>query len=299
MILCSRGSNRDSEPDDRPAESRASVPLLDRWSRSSMVWAWQRVRDSRAIVDSRSRAWPVAGVVADVGFPRARLLGASITGTSIRRCGSIPRFADFYSGLARLRGPVCGRGESAWPTRGPISPTISWDRGLRNEVRYVNIDRHRDWLLHDYHREALARGQGTWPNSRPGWDRIRPDYRAWLDNLDAEGIQLLVVTRVNPAEGRHNVADAEGFPIERRWADSHPERFDRSTASKNAIHGFGSTGSFAPRSRRDRDPRRPSAPVRLRVLAFSHGSVTAGCALIRVRMRRHRRRLGTRRNLEP
>jgi hypothetical protein len=97
--------------------------------------------------------------------------------------------------------------------------------GMRNEVRYVNIDRHRDWLLHDYHREALARGEGRWPNSRPGWDRIRPDEAAWLDNLDAEGIEFLVVTRVNPADGPHNVADAEGFPIERRWADSHRERF--------------------------------------------------------------------------
>jgi hypothetical protein len=98
-------------------------------------------------------------------------------------------------------------------------------QGLRNEVRYINVDRHRDWLLHDYHREARARGQGHWPNSRPGWDRIHPDERAWLANLDAEGIQLLVVTRVNPAEGPHNVADAENFPIERRWADAHPERF--------------------------------------------------------------------------
>ncbi len=71
----------------------------------------------------------------------------------------------------------------------------------------------------------MARGQGTWPDSRPGWDRIRPDERAWLDNLDAEGIQLLVVTQVNPAEGQHNKADTQGFPIERRWADSHPERF--------------------------------------------------------------------------
>ena len=70
------------------------------------------------------------------------------------------------------------------------------------------------------------RGQGTWPNSRPGWDRMRPDFQAWLDNLDAERIQLLVVTRVNPAEGAHNVADADGFPIERHWADSHPERFE-------------------------------------------------------------------------
>jgi hypothetical protein len=98
--------------------------------------------------------------------------------------------------------------------------------GLRNEVRYVNIDRHRDWLMHDYHREAMQHGQGNWPNSRPGWDRMAPDFQAWVDNLEAEGIQLLVVTRVNPNEGPHNVADSDCFPIERQWADSHPERFE-------------------------------------------------------------------------
>jgi hypothetical protein len=99
-------------------------------------------------------------------------------------------------------------------------------RGLRNEVRYINIDRHRDWLLHDYHRAALARGHGHWANARPGWDRMQPDFQAWLDNLDAEGIELLVVTRANPGEGAHNVADVDNFPIERGWADSHPERFE-------------------------------------------------------------------------
>jgi hypothetical protein len=99
-------------------------------------------------------------------------------------------------------------------------------RGLRNDVRYVNIDGHRDWLMHDYHREAMKLGQGTWPNSRQGWDRMSPDFQAWVDSLEAEGIQLLVVTRVNPSEGPHNVADAEYFPIERQWADSHPDWFE-------------------------------------------------------------------------
>ena len=99
-------------------------------------------------------------------------------------------------------------------------------QGLRNDVRYINIDRHRDWLLHDYHVQALAEGKGTWPNSRPGWDRARPDYQAWVDNLDAEGIQLVVITRVNPQEGAHNAADSNNFPIERHWADTHPERFE-------------------------------------------------------------------------
>ena len=34
------------------------------------------------------------------------------------------------------------------------------------------------------------------------------------------------MTRVNPGEGPHNVADAEGFPIEKVWAERHPETFE-------------------------------------------------------------------------
>jgi hypothetical protein len=135
-----------------------------------------------------------------------------------------PPFREYYLGWRAFDEHVGPRGVRV-AYSGTDLPYYLLGPGLRNEVRYVNIDRHRDWLMHDYHREAMARGQGTWPDSRPGWDRSRPDEQAWLENLDAEGIQLLVVTQVNPAEGEHNVADAEGFPIERRWADSHPERF--------------------------------------------------------------------------
>ena len=136
-----------------------------------------------------------------------------------------PGFADFISGWLQLEyrsGPAGSRVAYT----GTNIPYYLMAKGLRNDVRYVNIDGHRDWLMHDYHREAMKFGQGTWPNSRPGWDRMSPDFQAWVDNLEAEGIQLLVVTRVNPGEGPHNVADAEYFPIERQWADSHPEFFE-------------------------------------------------------------------------
>jgi hypothetical protein len=135
-----------------------------------------------------------------------------------------PPFLDFYRGWLNFdiwSGP---RG-SRVAYSGTNLPYYLLGDGLRNQVRYVNVDRHRDWLLHDYHRDAARRGAGNWPNSRPGWDRMAPDFQAWLENLDAENIQLLVVTRVNPNEGVHNVADSDGFPIERSWADTHPNRF--------------------------------------------------------------------------
>jgi hypothetical protein len=136
-----------------------------------------------------------------------------------------PIFPDFFTGWHQLEarsGPTGSRVAYA----GTDLPYFLLGKGLRNEVRYVNVDRHRDWLLHDYHREAAARGQGNWPDSRPGWDRIQPDFRAWVENLEAAGIQLLVVTRANPAEGVHNIADDQWFPIERGWADSHPALFE-------------------------------------------------------------------------
>jgi hypothetical protein len=186
-----------------------------------MVWAWQRTRHGG---DRRgARAWPIVAIALTLAFfwLGSKSVDPLYFDPALRFYAPFREYFVGWHAFERHCGPRGVRVAYA----GNNLPYYLLGRGLRNEVRYVNIDRHRDWLLHDYHREAVARGEGTWPNSRPGWDRIRPDERAWLDNLDAEGIQLLVVTRANPDEGIHNTADAEGFPIERRWADSHPERF--------------------------------------------------------------------------
>ncbi len=98
-------------------------------------------------------------------------------------------------------------------------------RGQRHDVVYVNVDAHRGWRLHDYHREAIARSAPNWPDPRPGWDRLHPDYDAWLANLAAERIDFLFVARPDPIDGRFNIADPYGYPIERVWADAHPEAF--------------------------------------------------------------------------
>ena len=136
-----------------------------------------------------------------------------------------PPFRDYFVGwneLDQLAGPEGARVAYA----GTNLPYYLMGKGLRNEVRYVNVDAHADWRLHEYHAQARREGNGDWPDSRPGWDRLRPDYDAWLANLRRERIRFLVVARANPAEGRHNVADALGFPIERRWAEARPEIFE-------------------------------------------------------------------------
>jgi 4-amino-4-deoxy-L-arabinose transferase-like glycosyltransferase len=136
-----------------------------------------------------------------------------------------PPFTDYLAGWSDLDRRTRGSGARI-AYAGTNLPYYLMGNDFRNEVYYINIDSHRGWLLHDYHRAAASLGlPATWPDTRPGWDRVRPDYDAWLANLRAEGIQFLVVARANPQEGRHNVADTENFPIERVWAEAHPEVF--------------------------------------------------------------------------
>ncbi|OJW06777.1 MAG: hypothetical protein BGO49_15050 [Planctomycetales bacterium 71-10] len=186
---------------------------------SLVAWAWSRWSDGRRGVPTWAMATAAALMLAGLGVWKT----APFAGDP--RLLSFPMFPDFYRGWAELdarSGPAGSRVAYA----GTNIPYYLMGSGLRNDVRYVNVEGPPGWLMHDFHRRAVAEGRGAWPNSRPGWDRERPDYAAWLANLRAAGIQLLVVTRVNPGEGAHNVADAENFPVERGWADAHPEVFD-------------------------------------------------------------------------
>jgi hypothetical protein len=98
--------------------------------------------------------------------------------------------------------------------------------GQRNHVEYVNINSHPDWLPHDYHRERLRRGEtGLASTPWPQWYRSVADYDAWVRNLRRRRIDFVFIAR----ENRHGRVDAAGvlppFPIERTWADAHPETF--------------------------------------------------------------------------
>ncbi len=136
-----------------------------------------------------------------------------------------PNFPDYVAGWLQLElraGPAGTRVAYA----GTNLPYYLLGVGLRNDVRYVNVDAHRRWLLHDYHRAARSEGAEIWPHPRPGWDRIHPDYDSWLANLREEKVRILVVARANPAEGPHNIVDPTWFPIERVWAETHPNAFE-------------------------------------------------------------------------
>jgi hypothetical protein len=225
------GKREDEIPwDQHPQIPNASPPLLP-WSgvepgvavlwivaSIAVSWTWGRLVQR----PSSGRAALAAGAT-------AVLIGAAAVGTIPdllvgRTERFFPPFPDYERGWLQLdsrAGPKGARIAYA----GTNLPYYLMGRGLRNEVRYVNVDAHRGWMLHDYHREAVRRGHPHWPDPRPGWDRALPVFDAWLANLRAEGIQMLVVARANTNEGPRNVADAEGFPVERQWAEAHPEAF--------------------------------------------------------------------------
>jgi hypothetical protein len=134
-------------------------------------------------------------------------------------------FPDYHRGwleLDRLAGPSGARVAYA----GTNLPYFLLGAGLRNDVQYVNIDEHRAWLMHDYHRRACRQGAPSWPSPWPAWDREHPDYDAWRANLNALKIDLLVVASMGRPKGGLPDEDAEGFPIERRWAEAHPDAFE-------------------------------------------------------------------------
>jgi len=190
------------------------VPLL---GASAGLLAWAGSRRRRGLRFGGTAL--AAGLVVLAGWSQV----APFVGDP--RLLAFPAFPDFYRGWMELdarSGPSGSRVAYA----GTNIPYYLMGTGLRNDVRYVNVEGPPGWLMHDFHRRALAEGRGEWPNARPGWDRERPNFDDWLANLRAERIQLLVVTRVNPGEGAHNVADAEGFPIERAWADARPDIFE-------------------------------------------------------------------------
>ena len=177
--------------------------IARRASRRGLVWTWR--------------------VVALAWITPALVMASLATGAG--QGIAFPYFPEYLVGWAELEARTSRQGARI-AYAGHKIPYYLMGSKLQNDVQYVNIDAHRDWLPHNYHRNAPNVGEpSTWPNPFPAWGRLQPDYDAWLANLRAERIDLLVVTRVNIEEGVENVADAARFPIERVWAEAHPESF--------------------------------------------------------------------------
>lgn len=183
----------------------------------ALAWIW-----GRAARRGSSKRWTVAilATLLLVGLDAAAMHWGAGTKRFV-----YPFFRDYYKGWTTLEALTAGR-STRIAYAGTDLPYYLMGSGLRHEVRYININAHRDWRLHDYHQEARSLGVPDLHGPRPGWNRLNHDERAWLANLRAERIEWLVATRANPSEGPYNIADPQGFPIERQWADAHPETFE-------------------------------------------------------------------------
>ena len=102
---------------------------------------------------------------------------------------------------------------------------------LGNRVVYVNVAGDFNDRLHDFARRAGAR---PGPNAEPALYRDGATFDAWWRNLRAAGAEVLFVASLEPIVLRNVDADDDGFPIERAWADAHPERFTLRFASSAA-----------------------------------------------------------------
>ncbi len=82
--------------------------------------------------------------------------------------------------------------------------------------------------LPDFARRA-GTGRATTPEPAPY--REGATYEAWIRNLRSAGAQVLFVAALDPIVARTIPADADRFPIERQWADAHPDLFQLRYAS--------------------------------------------------------------------
>lgn len=98
--------------------------------------------------------------------------------------------------------------------------------GLRNRAVYVNVNRFGNYRFHEH--LARIKKEGRWfapPNDRINFHREDPDYNGWLANLRAAKADFLFASVIHQTDRGWIPHDKEFFPIERAWADSHPETF--------------------------------------------------------------------------
>jgi hypothetical protein len=102
--------------------------------------------------------------------------------------------------------------------------------GLANHVAYVNVAGSPRDRLHDFGRRAPGLRHGA----EPAPYRDGADVAVWRANLRAARAEVLYVAAMYPIVRRVIAGDADGFPVERAWADAHPAEFHLRYASPAA-----------------------------------------------------------------
>ena len=97
---------------------------------------------------------------------------------------------------------------------------------LRRRAVYVNVWGGPHDHFHDFHRRLRPELKGRLAAyHKPAYYRRYPDFAQWIANLKTLRVDALAVYRLTKAEAKYLRRDADGFPLERDWALSHPEMF--------------------------------------------------------------------------
>jgi len=137
---------------------------------------------------------------------------------------------DYYSGTSMGKSWKYLHSEYTEPVRIAYTGTdLSYGLygpHLKNSVYHVPVNRHGFRHFHDCNRYLHETGQYTVPSTdRIDFCRRYPDYSKWKDLLMEADTDLLYVSILHQNDAPHLVHDRQGFPIERYWAESHPEVF--------------------------------------------------------------------------
>jgi len=147
---------------------------------------------------------------------------------------------------------VAGRGWNAFDRSVSGSVTVAnvgnerayplFGAGLRNRVVMVNVDGRREAQFHDYERAARRAGK-HWDmdSERPQLHRAGADPEAWMNNLRAEGVQLLFCANLEPIAMRFMKHTQDGFPVEVEWMRQRPDLFRRIYAGRGDAGGGDTT----------------------------------------------------------
>jgi hypothetical protein len=92
---------------------------------------------------------------------------------------------------------------------------------LNQRVRYVNVNAQLDNSFNSYAIKYFP----LWNTPELAPYRIELDVRGWFSNLVRDQVKWLAVSRISEAELVNLEHDAQGWPTEKFWADSHPEIF--------------------------------------------------------------------------
>ena len=94
--------------------------------------------------------------------------------------------------------------------------------GWRHRVVYVNTQGAAEDGFYDF----WNRERRVYPYHKPGIYRGEDDVDLWLERLESEAIDTVVIFRLHRAEHRYIRSTPAGFPLEQAWVRQHPERFE-------------------------------------------------------------------------